>query len=314
MRVSLKYLLFLIFVSAYCSLMAQSAINPFELKHRAPNSPANPFNIAKPKQESADSSLRERNPFQKQISTNPFDLLESSPKRTSVDENFFPDPAIKPINRPENPGFLFWFLLSVLLFFTAIISISRKRLEQVYHAFLNDNMLRQIHRTNKGMVSISYFLLYLLFFVNLGLFIFLSAGQFGLVFSRHFTFLLLLISGIGLVFIAKHLLLFLVGKIFPIEKEIKLYNFTIMVFGIILGLLLLPSNLLITYAPPEIARIGVYVAVGAILAIYLFRSLRGLAIGSRYLMLHKFHFLLYLCAVEILPVIVLLKIILLRIN
>ena len=111
-----------------------------------------------------------------------------------------------------------------------------------------------------------------------------------------------------LIFIGKHLLLFIVGYIFPIQKELGLYNFTIMVFGIISGLLLLPINIVIAYVPMEIGKVVVYLSLGAIIAIYLFRIIRGLSIGSKYLVLHKFHFFIYLCTVEILPVIVLLKI------
>jgi hypothetical protein len=86
-----------------------------------------------------------------------------------------------------------------------------------------------------------------------------------------------------------------------------------MLFNILLGLVLLPINILVGFAPESISKMAVYLGLGAILAIYGFRYLRGLSLGSRYLILHKFHFLLYLCAVEILPFIFLLKIILLKI-
>ena len=312
MRIPLKYLLFLVFITAYYSLTAQSAANPFELKYREAVHSANPFDLTKSIQENKDTGLQKENIAQKKIA-NPFDLLKSPPESAKTNRIAFPKMATKQINSSKNPNFLFWFLLFVLLFFTTIVSLSRKRLKQVYSAFLNDNMLRQIHRSHGG-ISFSYWLLYLLFFSNLGLLIFLSTKEFGYELPQRFTFLLLLILSVALVFLLRHLLLFLVGKIFPIEKEIRLYSFTIMIFGIILGIFLLPLNILVAYAPSQIATTSVYVALGAIFVIYVFRSLRGLAIGSRYAIFHKFHFLLYLCAVEILPVIVLLKIILLRIS
>ena len=42
---------------------------------------------------------------------------------------------------------------------------------------------------------------------------------------------------------------------------------------------------------------------------YIFRSLRGLFVAGRFLAFHKFHFLLYICTVEIAPVLILIKLI-----
>jgi len=187
------------------------------------------------------------------------------------------------------------------------VSVARKRLEQSYRAFLNDNFLRQLHRVNQGSFSLSYFLLYLSFFLNAGIFIYLVANYFGANLPRSFAWVFLVCFGVGIAFLFKHTLLFFLQTVFPISKEIKLYSFSIMVFSIILGIALLPINILAAFAPEGVLKIAIWGGLGAILAFYIFRSLRGLSIGSRYIMLHSFHFLLYLCAVEILPVIVLVK-------
>jgi hypothetical protein len=118
------------------------------------------------------------------------------------------------------------------------------------------------------------------------------------------------IGGISLIFILKHILLKIVGAIFPIEKELGTYSFTIIVFQIILGIALLPFMIFIAYGTEELIPYAIYGAFIMIGIFYIYRSLRGLFIGNRFLAYHKFHFLLYICTVEIAPLVVLLKVLL----
>ncbi|MDV7393473.1 DUF4271 domain-containing protein, partial [Arthrospira platensis SPKY1] len=99
------------------------------------------------------------------------------------------------------------------------------------------------------------------------------------------------------------------GAIFPIQKETRLYNFTIIIFTIMLGVLLLGLNMFIAYMPAAYTQGFVYAAFAAIASLYLFRALRGLIIGQQFVYTYLFHFLLYLCAVEIAPVVVLARLI-----
>lgn len=322
MRLNSKYFLVLFIFLVNQTLIAQSG-NPFEIKNRQSDTTAkvikeNPFELTQPEngeskiEENSKPAITASKPTNKGTK-NPFEIYDKGAPNV-VENTILEKPSTnKTTQLPENnsTGFLFWVLLSLLLFLTAVISVGRKRLEQIYGSFLNENLLRQTFRQNKGTFSLTYLLLYLLFFLNLGLFIFLSAKEFGYQFPNNFRLLSILWAGTTVAFLIKHLLLYFAGSIFPINKEIKLYSFTIMIFSIILGIILLPINTVLAFAPESIANLTAKVALGAILAIYIFRSLRALSIASRYLVLHKFHFFLYLCAVEIAPVIILLKVILL---
>lgn len=303
MRLIIKYLFFTLILLVGHTLFAQNGDNPFELKHRLDN------------QATTDSETEETD-TRVIKSGNPFDIVTESvqksaaitpPKVVNPKKNTIPD-----TERSKN--YLFWVFFLVLAFFTTVVSITRKRLEQSYRAFLNDNFLRQLHRVNQGSFSLSYFLLYLSFFLNAGIFIYLAANYFGANLPQNFSWVFLVCLGASLAFLFKHLLLLFIRAVFPISKEVKLYSFSIMVFSIILGIVLLPINILAAFAPVGLIKIAIWGGLGAIIVIYLFRVLRSLSIASRYIMLHSFHFLLYLCAVEILPIIVLLKFILLRMD
>jgi hypothetical protein len=51
----------------------------------------------------------------------------------------------------------------------------------------------------------------------------------------------------------------------------------------------------------------VFWVLGLVSIFYIYRSLRALNIGSKFLVSDQFHFLLYLCTVEVAPVVLLAK-------
>jgi len=288
------------------SLFGQSS-NPFDLQYKEPIGDVttkDSLNIYRQSPLNTPALLEEK-------PTNPFDIINETPVTASPSRLQVPENTV--INRKpainKNIGFLFWVFFGILLVFSSIFGISKTRLGQVYNSFLNENFLRQAHRYNQGNFSLVYVFLYILAIINIAIFVYLMGNHFGSNLPSNFLFLLQLVGMVLILFGGKHLLLWLMGAIFPVNKEISLYSFTIMIFGILLGILLFLLNITIAYAPSVIAGLSVYLALGAIIAIYLFRIVRGLSIGSKYLVLHKFHFFIYLCTVEILPVIVLLKVI-----
>ena len=283
------------------SLSSQTTANPFDLLNRKKTTPT----------ELTDSSAQATVPtITAEKPVNPFDLaakpIEKINDPTPIENG---QSTVQKEGENKNLGFLFWVLLTVLLIFTSIFRISRDRIGKMYSSFLNENFMRQTHRMNQGRFSFIYLILYLFAFVNVGIFTFLSLYSFDITIPPTFQMLLLLIGLVALILLIKHLILSLVGYIFPVNKEISLYSFTIMVFWTLIGLFLLPINIIIAYAPALVGKFVIYGAVGAIIAIYLFRAIRGFSIGSKYLMSNTFHFFIYLCTIEILPVVVLLKLI-----
>jgi len=197
----------------------------------------------------------------------------------------------------------------MFIILTLIVTIFRILIEKIWKAFINDNLLNQLHREQSSGLALAYLILYLLFFINAGLFAFLAARHFGITISLSNVYsLFICMGGIAGYFVAKHFVLWLAGFIFPISKEVDSYQFTIMIFNIVIGLLLVPVVLFIGYAPESTTEIVVYAALAILGAIYLFLYLRGLFIANRFIANNKFHFLLYLCAVEIAPILAILKI------
>ncbi len=194
-------------------------------------------------------------------------------------------------------------ILSLLLL-AVLLTINRSMINKCYRAIANDNYLRFLFREYNSMPWM-YWMFYFLFLLNLGFFIYLLAGYFRVDLNNSLPNLLLCVGVVVLVYVAKHLVLNLLGNTFPVEKETDLYSFVTMLVNSQLGLILVAVNLLVSFAPPQVVSVAIWLGIGSIILMYLFRMLKGLFISSRFITGNQFHFFLYLCSAEIAPLLIL---------
>ncbi len=293
-------------------LCAQGGSNPFDIQSRT-STPTATVEVDSPAEDTVS----------KAVSNNPFDLVSESSAIVPVQK---PKPAITPPKKTPEPevapkpelrntapvstskGFLFSLILSIMITLTLLITLLRGILAKGFRAFFNDNILSQLHREHGPVGNMPYLLFYFFFFFNLTAFVWLANSHFQWAkLDGNWKTVGMIALGVLFVFFVKHFLLKVIEIVFPVEKEVRLYNFTIIVFSMILGMFLVPLNTLLAYGPQEMAKPVFYGAVSLIGLIYLYRAFRGILIGARFLSLHKFHFLLYICAIEIAPLVVLWK-------
>ena len=203
--------------------------------------------------------------------------------------------------------FLFWLLVGLLAFLSFAVATQRNVVIKAWRGFLNDSALSLAQKEAAGFLgSTPYFLLYASFLLNAGAFIFLIARFFNPKVFNNPGFLVISMLVSGLLFLSKHLFLSVLGWLFPVAAEVRRYNFLILIFNCVLGLFLVPFNFLIAFVQ-EYGEFLVFWALGLVLVFYAYRSLRAAVIGRKFLGDHVFHFLLYLCSVEIAPVVILIK-------
>jgi Domain of unknown function (DUF4271) len=246
-------------------------------------------------------------------SDNPFEILRgdvaSIDTSTNKTKTILEQSTPSLLNREVySKNFLFWIFLISLSLMALVVANARSTVRNTYQSLLSNNALRQIYRLQAGWGNVAQLALYGLFLLNASIFAFLMVYRFvGQPPTNQFWTFLYCILGISGAFLTKHTILYIISSVFPIAKEVKLYNFIIITSGIFLGLILLPLNLFIAYSPEILGNILTYTALGAIGIVYLVRSLRSLSIASPFLATDQFHFLIYLCAVEIAPLFVLAK-------
>lgn len=307
-----RVFLFLFLVFGTSGLNGQTApaaapkVNPFELLARLPKLAATGT--------ASDTSSVVRAPV------NPFDMAphRAPPAAKSLSARLVEDLPREPrklLTLPRGDTLsdagIFWVLVLVLVFLTFSVTINRSAVGRAWQSFLYENALVQTQREAAGYVgNTPYLMLYANFLLNAGVFIFLVMRTFQHDLNN-LPFLSLCVALSSVLFLFKGLLLRFVAWLFPLEKEVKRYLFLILVFNCVLGLFLVPFNFLVAFAK-TLNVFLVFWTLGLVAIFYAYRGLRSLTIGVKFLGGDQFHFLLYLCAVEIAPVAILLKLAMLQ--
>lgn len=285
----------LLLLLVYQALPARSS-NPFDLLFRLPDAPetginalpGNPFDVVAHREPGAAKALLEDLPGdQKPV----FSL---------------------PAGNALSARSLFFILVSVLAFLAFTVAANRSAALKAWRSLLNDNALVIAQRESAGQSgNTPYYLLYTNFLLNAALFVFLIVQSQTENRYNNFSFLGLCFLFAAAVFLTKHLLLRLIGWLLPVEQDILRYNFLIIAFNCVLGLFLMPFNFLISFLL-EYKDFLVFWAIGLAILFYGYRALRAFSVVAKFLAGNQFHFLLYLCTVEIAPVAILVKLVLLQ--
>lgn len=216
--------------------------------------------------------------------------------------------ASKNVKGKENTQWLIFFLLGILSFMAMLLAIYPKDVRLTFQAFLSTSANKNVQREQAGFLKIESLANYLLFIASMGTFLFLAVDilQADNPFNS-FGMLLLFLVGVALVYALKHLQLKVLSAILPCEQEIESYNFVVFNTNKALGFILLPLLFLVAYVPSGAQITAFYFAVILLGLIYMYRTLKGLAAAGSLILFRKFHFIVYLCAVEIAPMLILLK-------
>ena len=241
--------------------------------------------------------------------SNPFEIIQ-------VPEGYVPRDTLvirKPVpitsTLADNQNFLFVALIILLLLLTILITLNRGLLANIYKAIFSDTYLKLVYRIQHSSQMLSYILLYLFFFLNTGLFLFLVLKY--LKINPLKNDILLYLACVGVIismFLTKHIVVALIGQIFPVKKEASYYNFMIIAFNIFFGIAMLPLNGLISFTGQNVAYTCLVIGVLAIL-MYAIRQFRAMLMAGNFISDQKFHFFVYLCTVEIAPILIIARII-----
>lgn len=277
------------------NIIAQGETNPFELVFRL---------------DSIEVTTSSKAPVQF-TTDNPFDIVRVTVLDPEVRQKaqLEQEKAIKLEEADDEDRIQFILLMSSLAFLVFLFTLFRGFVQKSIRAFYSDNLLRQFKRDMRIGIDLPYILLFFNYLLNLSIFVFFAFKEYRFPGYNLYVQFFILFGSIVLVHFGKQLLLNFTAFLLPIQKEIGLYNFTIVVFAAVLGILIIPFNVVILYGPEDSVNLVQNGLIGLVGLMLIFRYLRALYLSSRFLLLNKFHFLLYICSVEVAPVLILIRLI-----
>lgn len=277
---------------------------------------SSPFDLAPPSAKTTENKVELAEAAPAPVSKNPFDLSKPdaaapSSSEASSGERPGPTSATQVVAPKEmSRGMEYGIVLFLLIFFALMMNFYRDEWLVSAKAMVMDGVFTQLYREREMTSNIPFRLYYIFFLINAGILVYRILPWFNLQPKYNAILsLIILILAFFLLFVTKRSFLHLIRNLFPGKKGINLYIFTIILFGTTLGPLLFLVNLLFPFTSPQIQQYLVIAAILPAFFLLILRLIRSTVIANQYFISRPFHFFLYICTVEIAPVLVFVKLI-----
>jgi len=199
-------------------------------------------------------------------------------------------------------------LLFSLFTFSFIKIIYRKYVLQVLYSLINYQASVRLLRDRNVLFRNMAVGLNLVFGINAGLFVYFMLDYFkiGQIQSNSFISFLIYALCIIVLFNLKFILCKTLGFLFLVHEIFEEYIHNENLSNKIIGLLLFPIIILIPYIPLSIKAIVLYTGMVMLVILFVLRIIRGIQIIIRK-EVSPFYLILYLCTIEILPLLIMVK-------
>jgi hypothetical protein len=205
---------------------------------------------------------------------------------------------------PESKDNIFYLLMGVLFFVAFTRLLFPKYFHNTFRLFFQTSFRQKQTRDQLLQQSLGSLLLNVLFFFSAALYLTLVLDYYSLsVFSfwKLLLYSLILIAGL---YTGKFLFLSFAGWVFNAKEGAETYIFIVFLINKIIGVMLIPFILVIAFARPSLVDAAVTASVILLIMLFIYRYFVSLKSFRSDLHINPFHFFLYLCGVEIVPLLV----------
>lgn len=201
-----------------------------------------------------------------------------------------------------------FYLLCGLAFVVALVRLLFPKYFDGLFLMLFQTSFRQ-RQTKEQMAQdhLPSLLLNLVFIVSGGIYFEFILMRNGLDQFSFWWLLLYSTSILSIIYIAKYIFLLFSGWMFNEKMAANTYIFVVFLVNKVLGIALIPFLLVIAFSSDDIVQVAVIISLFVVGILLFYRYLVSLGTFHREFKVSALHFFLYLCAVEILPLLLIYK-------
>ena len=215
----------------------------------------------------------------------------------------------KPVQRTSSSKDAFFYLLAALLLGLGFVRVTfPKYFSDLFGLFFRVTFRQQSIRDQLLQNALPSLLLNILFFLSGGLFLTLLSQYYGWAPAQGFWYSFLFWSGLLLVVYGfKLLVMRSLSWLFYLREAGKTYSFIVFLINKIMGVLLLPFIVFLALGPAQWRPVIVTLAIAMLAGLFLYRYLISYPSVRNTVRVNRFHFIIYLWALEIVPLLLIYK-------
>ena len=201
-----------------------------------------------------------------------------------------------------------FYLIIGMLFFLAFIKVTfPKYFSNVFVLIFQSPIRQKQTREQLQQNNLASLFSNILFIGNASIFVSLLAVKNAWVDISLYACIAYAALGFTGLYLFKFLFLWFSGWLFAQREAIGNYSFIVFLTNKVMGVFLIPAILLLTFSPAAVQDFAYNGALIVIIVLFVYRYLVSFSIIRASLKVSAFHFFLYLCTCEVLPMLVLYK-------
>jgi hypothetical protein len=214
---------------------------------------------------------------------------------------------LEPERKPQGKDLIFYVLTGLVTVLACIRLIFPKYFKNLFLLFMQTSIRQKQTREQLLQNNLASVLLNILFVLSAGIYITLLIQYKNWVTIPFYQLFFYCMSTLFIIYIGKYIFLVFSGWVFNVPEATNAYTFIVFLVNKVLGIVLIPFVLMITFSPLPIKQIAITISAGLGLVLFIYRYLISLGVIRSNLKVSALHFFLYLCAVELLPLLLIYK-------
>lgn len=221
--------------------------------------------------------------------------------------------AIEKPHKANDRSSEFFLLLGLIAFIGIFRLANPSYFRNLFRAFRNPTLSTRQLKEQLRQDSAASLTLDIIFCISIGIYVYFALSH---IHHQKFTAAYpggLLMLGFVLLFIVVYVVRFLflkfTGWVFNIAEITDTYTFNVFLINKILGIAIIPFTIILAFGQGAWVQASLFISFLVIGILFLNRYLRSGVVFGYFLKFSKFHFFMYLCASELLPLAVLMKLV-----
>ncbi len=211
----------------------------------------------------------------------------------------------------EGKEALFYLLTGLIFFFAIIKVVFNKYVTNLIGLVFRGSMKQKQMREQLLQTPLPSLLLNIFFIIVAGLYMVFLLQHYQMVGNINFWLLLCwCIAGVGLVYLVKFVVLKFTSWIFNMQEAADTYVFIVFLVNKLLGIFLLPLLVLMAFSVSSWQSALITISYTLVFGFFAYRYIISFAPVRREVKVSQFHFFMYLCAFEIIPLLLIYKVLL----
>jgi hypothetical protein len=209
---------------------------------------------------------------------------------------------------------LFYLMAGLLIFLAFIKLVFARFFTNLFRLFFQPSFRQKQTREQMQQNNLPSLLLNLLFVFSAGAYISFLLRYYHFADYSFWQLFSYSVAALALIYIGKFIFLNFAGWVFNVKEATDAYIFAVYLINKILAVILIPFTLVIAFSAPEIINICITISILIIILLFIYRYLVSYSPISRDVKVSPLHFFFYICAFEIMPLLLIYKTLLIYLN